>query len=426
MPLWWIFPLFLCLILLRIPIVFGMGICSLVYLLSAGLSPMVIALQVFSSLDSFTLLALPFFLLAGNLMNTGGITNRILLLARGLVGHIRGSLGQMNIVASMIFAGLSGSGVADAAGLGVVEMEIMTKGGYDEDFSAAITLASSTIGPIIPPSIILVIYAISSDASIGRLLIAGLIPGIIMGVCLMVVVYIICGRRNYPIDQRASFKKIVYAFSRTIIPLLTPVILIGGILSGIFTPTESSAIACFYALIIGIFVYKELGWRNLLRVFFNTSLTVGLIGIIVGFSGVFSWILAKESIPQAVAVFVLSLTSNKHLILLMINIVLIVAGCFLDAGPLIIISAPALLPLLKSLNIDLVYFGVVMCINVSIGMITPPVGSCLYAVVGITGVPIDRLGKAIIPFFIVLVVALMIITYIPWLSLFLPNLLFGN
>ena len=426
MALSWMFALFLCLVLFNIPIAFSMGICSLIYLLSAGLNPVVISLRIFTTLDSFTLLALPFFLLAGNLMNTAGITDRILMFARSLVGHITGGLGQVSVVAEMIVSGISGSGVADAAGLGVISMEMMTKAGYDEDFSAGLVLAGSTLGPIIPPSIIMVIYALSTGVSMGRLLIAGFIPGGIMGVCLMVLVYFIARKKNYPRDQWLGFKQVIYKFSRTIIALLTAVILFGGIVTGIFTVTEASAVACLYALIIGIFVYKELRWRNLIEVFLETAYTTGLIGMVIGICGLFSWILAKEGVPQALADFILSLTTNKYLILLMVNVGLLIAGCFVDAGPLIIISAPALIPLLERLNIDLVYFGVVMSVNVSIGMITPPVGTCLYAVMGITGIPMERLAKAVYPFLIALIVSLLIITYIPQISLFLPNLLFGE
>jgi tripartite ATP-independent transporter DctM subunit len=420
----YIISIILVLIFLKIPIVFSFGIGSAIYCVLTNINLLVVPQRMFVILDGFTLLAIPFFVLAGNLMNIGGVTMRILILARSLVGHIIGGLGQVNVVASMIFAGLSGSGIADAAGLGVIEMKMMTESGYDKDFSAAITLASSTIGPIIPPSIVMVLYATASNASIGKLLIGGIIPGIIMGICLMIMVYFISKKKNYPVDSWGGFKQIFRAISQALLPLFTPVIIVGGIVGGIFTPTEAGAVGALYALILGLFVYKEITWGKLKKVFFDTAMTTATIGIIIGVSAIFSWMITIENIPQNLVSFIFSMTTNKILILALINFIILILGCFIDGGPLIILLVPVLLPLLNNMNINLVHFGIVMCVNIMIGAITPPVGSCLFAVSTISKLPVERIARQVLPFLFMLIIALIIMTYIPQISLFLPNLLF--
>jgi len=412
-------------VLLGIPIVFSFGFGSLIYCLLTNINPIIIPQRVFGSLDSFTFLAIPFFLLVGNLMNISGVTRKILNLARSLVGHVKGGLGHTNVVASMLFAGLSGSAVADAAGLGIVEMEMMRKGGYDDDFSASITLASSIIGPIIPPSIIMVIYGMVATVSIGRMLLAGLFPGIVMGLCLMIMVYIMAHKRNYPRDKWGGLKNIVFAFKAALLPLLTPIIIIAGITSGIFTPTEAGAVAVVYTLILGIFIFKEIKWPNLKSALLNTAMTTALIGFILAVSGIFSWIITFEGVPRDLVNLITSITSNKLVILLLINIAVIILGCFIDAAPLIIVLVPVLLPLLQILNIDLIHFGIIICINAMIGTITPPVGTCLYAVSSISGLPVDKLTKGVLPFLLMLIIALLIVTFVPQVSLFLPRLILG-
>jgi tripartite ATP-independent transporter DctM subunit len=417
--------LILILILLRVPIVFSIGIGSLFYCLMSGIDTVILAQRLVDSLNQFTFIAIPFFLLAGELMNIGGITQRILNLSRSLVGYIKGGLGHVNVVASMIFAGLSGSAIADAAGLGAIEIEMMNKANYDKNFSAAITLASSTIGPIIPPSITLIIYAMVSNTSVGRLLMAGLVPGIIMGISLMVMVYYISKKKNYPTDPWPGFKKIFYDFNRAIIPLFTPIIIVGGIISGLFSPTEAGLIAAVYAFLLGKFYYKKLKWSDFKDILLDTAMTTANIGFIIGVSGIFSWIITIEGVPQALASFIFSITSNKYVILLMLNVVVLILGCFIDAGPLIILLVPILVPLLNIAQIDLIHFGVVITINAIIGTITPPVGTCLYAVSGVSKLPIETIAIKTLPFLIMLIIALLIITYFPAITLYLPNLIFG-
>jgi len=411
------------LVLLGIPIAFSFGFGSLIYCMLVNIDTIIIPQRIFVSTDKFTFLAIPFFLLVGNLMNASGVTHRILNLARSMVGHIKGGLGHANVVASMIFAGLSGSAIADAAGLGAVEIEMMRESGYDEDFSASITLASSIIGPIIPPSIIMVIYGMVASVSIGRMLLGGLFPGIVMGLCLMAMVYFMALNRNYPHDTWAGWKKIIKSLFSALLPLLTPIIIIVGIVSGIFTPTEAGAVAALYTLLLGVFVFKQINWKNFKSALVTTAMTTALIGIIIGVSGIFSWIITIEGIPRQLVHLITSLTTNKIIILLLINLTVLILGCFIDAAPLIILLVPVLLPLLNSLQIDLIHFGIIISVNSMIGTITPPVGTCLYAVSSVSGLPIMRLAKSVIPFLLMLIIALLLITFIPQISLWFPNLI---
>jgi tripartite ATP-independent transporter DctM subunit len=420
-----ILSLIFFLTLIGVPIVFSFGFGSLIYCLMVKIVTIIIPQRIFVSLDKFAFLAIPFFLLVGNLMNISGVTRKIFNLAIALVGHIKGGLGYANILASMLFAGLSGSAVADAAGLGAVEMEVMRKGGYDDDFSASITLASSIIGPIIPPSIIMVIYGMVATVSIGRMLLAGLFPGIIMGLCLMVMVYIIAQKRNYPREKWAGWKNIFRCFLDALLPLLTPLIIIVGIVTGIFTPTEAGAVASLYTLFLGVFVYRKINYNNFKLALIDTAKITALVGMILGVSGIFSWIITMEGIPRQLVILVTSLTDNKFIILLIINLVVLILGCFIDAAPLIILLVPVLLPLLIKLDINFVHFGIIISINSMIGTITPPVGTCLYAVSSISDVSVDRLTRGVFPFLVVLIIALLIVTFVPQISLWFPNLILG-
>jgi len=412
-------------VLIKIPIAFSFGFGTLIYCLLSDINLTLIPQRIFTSLDNFTFLAIPFFLLVGNLMNVSGVTKKILNLACSLVGHINGGLGHANVVASMLFAGLSGSAVADAAGLGAVEMEMMRQYGYDDDFSGSITLASSIIGPIIPPSIIMVIYGMVASVSIGKMLLAGLFPGIVIGLCLMVMVSFMAKKKNYPQYPWKGCKNIFFSFKDAFLPLLTPLIIIGGIVGGFFTPTEAGAIAAFYTLFLGVFVFKEITWKKLKESLINTALTTGLIAFIIAVSGIFTWMITIEGVPRNLVNLITSITSNKIAILLLINLSVLILGCFIDATPLIIILVPVLFPLLKILNIDLIHFGIIICVNAMIGTITPPVGTCLFAVHSISGLSIDRLSRGVLPFLLMLIVALLIITFVPEVSLFLPKLILG-
>ena len=411
------------LMLLSVPIAFSIGLGSVYYFLASGKPLMMIPQKMFTTVDNFTLLAIPLFILAGNIMNTGGITKRLFAFARTCVGHITGGLGHVCVVASIIFAGMSGSATADAVGLGSIEIPAMEKEGYDKDFSSAIVLGAATIGPIIPPSIIMVIYAVVAGVSVGALFVAGIIPGLLMGGGLMVGVYVISKKRKYPSYPRATFRQLLIATRDAFPVLLTPVIIIGGIYTGYFTPTEAAMIAVVYAVTLGFF-YGEISFRAIWQILRETSVTVGVIMFIVGITGAFAWWLSLEKIPLLFTEYIYSLTHDQMLILLMINVIILVEGCFLDATPIVLIMVPILMPLLKTLNVDMVYFGILISVNTMIGLTTPPVGVCLYAVSAIAKLPMERIVKAYIPFLIILIVVLFLLQVFPQLSLFLPNLLF--
>ena len=411
------------LMLLSVPIAFSIGLGSVYYFLASGKPLMMIPQKMFTTVDNFTLLAIPLFILAGNIMNTGGITKRLFDFARTCVGHITGGLGHVCVLASIIFAGMSGSATADAVGLGSIEIPAMEKEGYDKDFSSAIVLGAATIGPIIPPSIIMVIYAVVAGVSVGALFVAGIIPGLIMGGGLMVGVYIVSKKRKYPSYPRATFRQLLLATRDAFPVLLTPVIIIGGIYTGYFTPTEAAMIAVVYAVILGFF-YGEISFRAIWQILRETSVTVGVIMFIVGITGAFAWWLSLEKIPLLFTEYIYSLTHDRMLILLMINFIILVEGCFLDATPIVLIMVPILMPLLKTLNVDMVYFGILISVNTMIGLTTPPVGVCLYGVSAIAKLPMERIVRAYIPFLTILIVVLFLLQVFPQLSLFLPNLLF--
>jgi tripartite ATP-independent transporter DctM subunit len=411
------------LMLLSVPIAFSIGLGSVYYFLASGKPLMMIPQKMFTTVDNFTLLAIPLFILAGNIMNTGGITKRLFDFARTCVGHITGGLGHVCVLASIIFAGMSGSATADAVGLGSIEIPAMEKEGYDKDFSSAIVLGAATIGPIIPPSIIMVIYAVVAGVSVGALFVAGIIPGLIMGGGLMVGVYVISKKRKYPSYPRATFRQLLIATRDAFPVLLTPVIIIGGIYTGYFTPTEAAMIAVVYAVILGFF-YGEISFRAIWQILRETSVTVGVIMFIVGITGAFAWWLSLEKIPLLFTEYIYSLTHDRMLILLMINVIILVEGCFLDATPIVLIMVPILMPLLKTLNVDMVYFGILISVNTMIGLTTPPVGVCLYGVSAIAKLPMERIVRAYIPFLTILIVVLFLLQVFPQLSLFLPNLLF--
>jgi C4-dicarboxylate transporter, DctM subunit len=411
------------LMLLSVPIAFSIGLGSVYYFLASGKPLMMIPQKMFTTVDNFTLLAVPLFILAGNIMNTGGITRRLFNFARTCVGHITGGLGHVCVLASIIFAGMSGSATADAVGLGTVEIPAMEKEGYDKAFSAAIVLGASTIGPIIPPSIIMVIYGVVAGVSVGALFVAGIIPGLIMGLGLMIGVYLISKKRKYPSYPRASFRQFVAATIKAYPVLLTPVIIIGGIYSGLFTPTEAAMIAVVYATILG-FIYREMSWRKIWQILCETSVTVGVIMFIIGITGAFAWWLSLEKIPQIFTNFVYGVTQDRLLILLFINVIILIEGCFLDATPIVLIMVPILMPLLKALNVDMVYFGILIAVNTMIGLTTPPVGVCLFGVSAIARLPIEKIVKAYLPFLAILVAVLLLLTVFPQLSTFLPGLLF--
>jgi len=411
------------LVLIGSPVAYAISLfVVLVFFLITGVPLKVVPQMMISAVNSFPLMAIPFFMLAGALMNTGGITRRLFDFANCLVGHITGGLGHVNVVASMLFAGMSGSAVADAGGLGTIEIEAMTQYGYDRDFSAGITAASATIGPVIPPSIIFIIYGVLAEVSIGALFLAGFIPGVLMGLSLMVRIYLIAGKKNYPVSPRPPFREVLNSFKGAFFPLLTPVIIIGGILAGVFTPTEAAVVAVVYALILGAFVYRELTFRSLWQTIHKVAIQTAAIMIITATASALGWLLTRSRIPQLIAEGILTVTDNPYLILLFLNILLLINGCLMEVIAALVILTPILVPMVKMVGIDPVHFGVVMTLNLMIGLLTPPLGMGLYTVQKVAGISFERITKAAFPFLLPLIIVLFLVTYVPDISLFLAKM----
>jgi len=406
-----------------VPIAFSLAAMSLVLLVKEGLSPVLVVQRMLASTDSFPLLAIPFFLLAGNLMNIGGVTDRLFRFANCLVGHIRGGLAHVNVLCSMIFAGMSGAAVADAAGIGMVETKAMMDRGYDKDFAVAVTAASAIIGPIIPPSIIMIIYGITAEVSIGRLFLGGFLPGVALGVGQMILCYFISVRRGYPREKRATLAELWQSFRRALLPLIAPVIIIGGILTGLFTATEAGCVAAVYALALGVFVYREIRTNDLMRIVVDSMLTTASIVFIIASAGAFAYLLTFYRVPHLMAEVLSGLTSNPLIMVLLINAALVVLGCFLDAASIIVMTVPVLLPALKALNIDLTYFGIVITVNMCLAMLTPPVGVVLYVMCQVMDLSVERYTKAIWPFLALIMAMTAVMIFFPRILLFIPDLI---
>lgn len=421
------FGLLALLLILEVPVAFALIFSSMSFLLLEGTFPLNIVVQrMASGLDSFPLLAIPLFVFAGNLLNKAGIAARIFEFALALVGHIRGSLAHVNVVASIIFAGMSGVAQADAAGLGTVEIRAMKKAGFDGAFSAAVTAASSIIGPIIPPSVILLIYAVSAQASVSAIFLAGVIPGLLIGGLLMGLIYAMArtGKIVAPVRPVASGREILRTFWRAIPALLAPVVLVFGLLFGVATPTELGAVTVIYTIAFG-FLTGNLTFHRLTQAAIASSLTTGILVFIISASVPFGWVISVNALPQALTEFILSISDNKYVVLLLINILLLLIGCVMETTAILLIAVPTLLPLLQILEIDRVHFGVVMVLNLLIGAATPPFGVLLFIMVDIAKEPFGKIVRAIIPFYIPLVLALLLITFVPALSLWLPGV-FGE
>ncbi len=423
-----IFGGLVALMVLGLPVASALGATSVITFLILGEAQnmAMLAQRMYSATTGFTLLAIPFFILAGNLMNQGGITVRIFTFARALVGHIWGGLGQVNVVASLIFSGMSGAAVADAAGLGSIEMKAMTDNGYDREFSAAITCASSTIGPVVPPSIPFVIYGSITGVSVGQLFLAGFTPGFLMAIAMMIAVAIVSRRRNYPKEPRASFRTILSTFADALVALGTPVIIIGGILLGWFTPTEAAVVACVYAIVVGMFVYKEVRPKDLPRIFLESISASVKVLFIIAVSGFFGWLLIRQQIPQLALQFILGVSTNPVVVLSIVMLFLIILGCFIEGVAVLVITTPIMLPVIQAIGMDLVQFGVVMILTSMIGLITPPVGMSLYAVSSISGVKIGVLSRELLPYLVGIFLVLLLVAFLPFISTWLPTLVFGG
>jgi C4-dicarboxylate transporter DctM subunit len=415
---------FILLLCISAPITVALGGCSMVYALIGGTVPITTLIQTtFGGLTSFPLLAIPLFILGGNLMNEGGLTPDLLNFTRNLVGHIRGGLGHATILACAIFAAISGAAVATAVAIGVVMLPAMRKAGYNDGVAAALTCTASCLGPIIPPSIPFIIYGVSANVSIAALFLGGVLPGIVLAASLMVYMHIVATRSNYPRDPRKSGIEILVAAFKALPALFMPVLIMGGILSGIFTPTEAAGVTVIYAGIMGAFYYRRLKFKNLPKVLLASGLESGMVMLLIAMSEPFAWFVAADQIPQLIIEWISHLTTSPYVILVLVNIFLLLLGIPIETAPALVIVTPVLVPIAASVGIDPIHMGIVVCLNLVLGLITPPVGAVLFAVCGMTNMSLDRLGRAIWPPFLVSLAVLAIVTYLPWLSTYLPRLL---
>jgi len=415
---------FFLLLVLGMPIAYGLGIAALLSALYVGLPLSAVLLKVSDGVDEFALLAIPFFVFAGALMAEGGMARRLVAFANIFVGFMRGGLAMVNILASMFFGGISGSAVADTSSIGSIMIPVMKKEGYDDHFSVNVTITSATQGIIIPPShnAIIYSYAAGGAVSVVQLFMAGIIPGIMIGLALMVLAFIISTRRHYPRGDFVPLRDAVRITWEALAGLLTVVIIVGGVIGGVFTPTESAAVAVVWAFFVTMFVYRDLKWRDLPRTMRNAIRTVAMVMIIIGFAASFGYMMTLMQIPAKATALLLMLSHNKYALLMLINVMLLVLGTFMDMAPLLLICTPILLPVIKTIGVDPVHFGVVMMLNLGIGLVTPPVGTVLFVGCAIGKIPIERAARHLWPFWIAMLIVLMLVTYVPAFSLWIPSL----
>lgn len=417
-------PLFLILLLIGMPVFFAMLVAPGTLIYSEGMERDIPLLfrNIYNGLDSFPLMAIPFFMLAGDLMNRGGITLRLVNFSQTLIGHVRGGLAHVNIMSSMLFAGLSGSAVADTSALGSMLIPAMEKNGYSRKFSAAVTAASSVIGPIIPPSGIMIIYAYTMEVSVAALFAAGVVPGLLIGLGLMLVVKLMANKYNLPAGSRKStWPERGQATVAAIPPLLAPVIILGGILGGIFTPTEASAIAVAYALLLSLFVMRTVSIKELPAILTKSAMSSAVVLLLVGSAIAFKTVVSLSHVAEDLAAFVLSISTSILILLFLINLLLFVVGMFLDAGPAIIILGPILGPVFVSLGVDPVHFAIIMSVNLTVGLATPPMGLVLFVASSVSGEKVETISKAILPFLAMEVLVIFLITFFPALSMTVPR-----
>ncbi len=419
-----LFVVFLILLFLGFPIAFALGLSSFVYILSSDLPLIIIPQKMYAGIDVFVLLSIPGFILAGNLMNSSGITNRIINFCNAVVGHIRGGLGLANVGASMLFGGISGTAIADTASIGSVMIPAMKKEGYDTGFSCAVTATSSTLGPVIPPSLPMIIAATLTGLSVGKLFIAGIIPGLLLGIGLMLTAYVISVRRKHPKSKRKSFWFMARSFYQAFWAIMMTLLILFGIIGGVFTPTEASIVAVVYAMIIGLVVYRELKLPMIPGILFQSAKTTASLMVLVGFANVFAWIMTVEEIPQLIADGMLDFTQNKLLLLLLINLLLLFVGAFMETIAALLILFPVLLGVALHVGVDPVQFAIIMVMNLVIGLTTPPVGVCLFVASSIGDISLEKISKAGFPFLLVSLLVLLLVTYIPEISLYLPGLFY--
>lgn len=417
---------FVFFLVIRMPITFALAASSIVTAIYLQVPLMAVMLHMVKGIHSFSLMAIPFFILAGEIMSQGGISNRLIKFANVIVGRMRGGLAQVNVLSSMFFGGISGSAIADTSSIGAMLIPMMQKSGYDTDYSVGITVTSACQGVIIPPSHNMIIYAVAAGGvSIGRLFLGGFVPGVMLGLGLMVASYIIAVKRKYPKGDKVSLHEALIITRDAVLGLFTAVIIIGGVITGIFTATESAAFACLYAFVITFFIYREIPLRRMNKILLQSLKTLAMVLGLLATSNAFGWLMAYLRVPLLVTNALLSISNNKIVILLLINILLLVLGTIMDMAPLIVIVTPILLPVVTKLGMDPIHFGVMLVLNLAIGLCTPPVGAALFVGCSIGNISIEKVSKSMLPFYLTMVVILLLITFIPTLVMFVPNLVMG-
>ena len=412
------------LMLFNVPIALCTGFAAITgIVMSSNISYMTFVQRLYVGMDSFTLIAVPLFMLCGRFMALGGITKDLIGLANALVGRFKGGMLHVNVVASMFFAGITGSAAADTASIGGILIPATIEKGFDADVTVAVTATSSTIGVMIPPSIPMVVFGVTAGVSIGKLFLGGIVPGILVGLALIIVNIFYSRKRNYPAEKPYSGKETIHAVVRGLPALLTVVIILGGITSGLFTPTEAAGIACLYTFLLGRFMYRELFLKDIPNIMLEVAVTTGQVVLMIATASALGWVFAHESVPAIISSFVLGATKNKFLILLLINLLLLFVGTWMDLSPAVTVFCPILMPIILALGIDPVHFGIIMVINLAIGLFTPPVGVCLFLACGIGKISITQSIKAFIPYFVSMLMVLLLITYWPQLVMLLPNMM---